>query len=111
MTLFLFIFCALIISPVQAQSISSKTVQTVCNLRYNNRGIIYADIPCKAEFINQRLRSVSLVFPSNKIRYNWTVGQPEVTADPRWYECMRHTASSGNQWQICTVPSPTELGL
>lgn len=106
---FIFGLALFFIAPVQAQS--TRSFQTVCNLRYNNYGVIHSDVPCRAQFVNRRLRSVSLVFPSNKVRYNWIVGQPDVTADPRWDECMRHTNTNGNQWQVCTVPSPSELGL
>lgn len=102
------IFLALLFGSTQADA---KSLNTQCNLRYNNRGIVYANVPCKAKFHNRRLNAVSLVFPSNKYKYNWTVGVGAITADPRWPECVRHTAKEGNQWQICTVPSPDQLGL
>lgn len=90
---------------------NAKSFNTQCNLRYNNHGIVYGNVPCKATFHNHKLHAVSLVFPSNGYRYNWAVGSGAITADPRWAECVRHTARNGNQWQICTVPSPDQLGL
>lgn len=86
-------------------------IGTTCNLRYNNRGIIHGGVPCRAGFTRGRISSVTFVFPTNQVRYSWRVGQPGVTADPRWAECLRHTSAAGNQWQACTIPSPQELGL
>jgi hypothetical protein len=82
----------------------TKLIGTTCNLRFNNRGIIYGNIPCQAQFKNRKLNHVTFAYPKNKTIYRWTVGQPGITADRRWDECIRHTAADGNQWQVCTVP-------
>lgn len=102
---------ALFIAVLPCQPAYSKQFETTCNLRYNNLGIIHGDVPCRATFRGRKLQSLYFVFPSNRLRYNWSVGQPGITADPRWDECIRHTGQSGNQWQACTVPSPSQLGL
>jgi hypothetical protein len=86
-------------------------INTTCNLRYNNRGIIYGDVPCQVQFVNRKLNSVSFVYPRNNTKYSWKVDHTTITFDPRWNECVRHTDKDGNQWQVCTVPSPNQLGL
>ena len=90
---------------------SAQQVSTTCNLRYNNLGIIHGNIPCSATFSGGRLQRVSFTLPSNNAHYRWTVGQPGISPDPRWPECVRHTGATGNQWQACTVPSPDQLGI
>lgn len=91
-------------APVLAQSF-----KTVCNLRYNNLGIIHGNVACSATFFNSRLHSVSFVYPTTQKRYSWQVGEGSVTADPRWGECVRHTGVEGNQWQVCTIPNFQQL--
>ena len=107
---FLFSGITSLLAPLNAFA-SEKSFATTCNLRYNNRGIIYNAVPCRATFSGKKVRSIALVFPSNGQKYDWRVGAGSITADPRWAECIRHTSAIGNQWQICTVPSPPEFGL
>ena len=90
-------------------AVKADTVKTSCNLRYNNMGIIHGNIPCQATFNQRRLNSVSFSLLNKS--YKWNIQQPNITQDPRWNECIRHTATNGNQWQVCTVPSPSQLGI
>lgn len=90
---------------------SGQQVGTTCNLRYNNQGIIHGHIPCSATFSGGRLQRLAFSLPANNTQYTWTAGQPGITPDPRWPECIRHTGTTGNQWQACTVPSPAQLGI
>ena len=97
-----------LLAPLAAEA---QTVRTTCNLRYNNRGIIYGELPCQATFNRGRLYRLRYSLPRTG-SYDWTIGIGPITSDPRWPECIRHTdPTSGNQWQGCTVPSPTELGV
>jgi len=86
---------------------------TTCNVRYNNKGIIAGDVKCNAWFnSSQKLQRVRYFYPQTKKWYDWDVSQAEITSDPRWKECIRYThPQEGNQWQICTVPSPSQLKI
>lgn len=83
--------------------------KTTCNLRYNNLGIIANAVSCRAWFDYAGTLNRS-VFHYNGKQYDWPVGTM-VTKDPRWPECIRYTFPNGNQWQLCTVPSPSQLNI
>ena len=88
----------------------AQTRTTTCNVRYNNQGIIAADVPCDATFSAGRLTRVRYRYTNGRW-YDWSTLSPSVTPDSRWPECVRYTHHTGNQWQVCTVPSPDQLGI
>lgn len=85
---------------------------TTCNIRYNNYGIVAGDVPCKAWFSpSGKLYRVKFLYPKTRSWYDWSVAQNRVESDKRWAECVRYTQPEGNQWQVCTVPSPQQLNV
>ena len=84
---------------------------TLCNVYYNNRGRVFEGVDCKAWFSNSRLVRVKVYLPHAGRWYDWSTKYSNVTPDPRWKECLRHTGVSGNQYQVCTQKSPQQLGV
>ena len=82
---------------------------TTCNVYYNHRGRVFEGVQCKAWFSGQRLVRVNVYLPHAKRWYDWSTKYSNVTPDPRWAECIRHTATEGNQYQVCTQKSAEEL--
>ena len=78
---------------------------TTCNVYYNNRGRVFEGVQCKAWFSGQRLVRVNVYLPHAKRWYDWSTKFSDVTQDPRWPECIRHTGVEGNQYQVCTQKS------
>ncbi len=103
----------IIASSQPAFSSTSYYRNTTCNVRYNNMGIIAGNVKCSAWFSkDKKLQRVRYFYPSNKTWYDWSTTRPEVSKDRRWDECIRYThPQQGNQWQVCTVPSPAELKI
>ena len=87
-------------SPVSAHE---KVYKTVCNAYYNNRGRVFTSVPCTAKFDNGRMIGVNVYLPHVRSWYDWSIRFSNITMDPVWKECIRHTNTLGNQWQICTV--------
>ena len=86
--------------------------ETKCNVYYNNWGQVFTAVPCKAWFDNtSTLSRVKVYLPNTKQWYDWGTGYSNVTKDPRWAECIRHTGKGGNQYQVCTQQSPSELKI
>lgn len=83
--------------------LASVFFTTSCNVYYNSATPVYTNVPCQAQFHNRKLSRVNVWLPNARRYYDWKVGQPQVTADPRWNECLRYTRKEGNQYQICTV--------
>ena len=104
---------ALILSTQPAFSSNLQYRNTTCNVRYNNLGIIAGDVKCRAWFNSkQNLHRVIYFYPKTNRWYDWNILQAEVKSDRRWKECVRYTHPiEGNQWQICTVPSPDQLNI
>jgi hypothetical protein len=92
--------------PAYSQSIYRSTT---CNVYYNNMGRVFEGVDCKVWFSNQRLTHVKVYLPHAKRWYDWSTKHSNVTPDPRWKECIRHTGKEGNQYQICTQQSPEQL--
>ena len=92
--------------PVYSQPIYRTTT---CNVYYNNRGRVFEGVDCKAWFSNQRLVRVKVYLPHAGKWYDWDTKYSNVTPDPRWMECLRHTGKEGNQYQVCTQQSPEQL--
>lgn len=82
---------------------STIPVSAKCNVYYNNMGKVFAEVPCRAQFSGGRLVRVNTYFPHVKRWYDWGIGMPGISPDKRWRECIRHTSSQGNQYQVCTV--------
>lgn len=82
---------------------------TKCNVYYNNRGQVFEGVKCKAWFSNQKLTRVNVFLPHTNRWYDWSTYYSSVTPDPRWNECIRHTSTEGNQYQVCTQKSAEEL--
>jgi hypothetical protein len=98
--------------PVSVSASDLQYRKTVCNARYNNLGIVSENVNCDAWFdSNQRLNRVKWYYPKTKKWYDFGIGSPAITMDPRWKECIRYTFSEGNQWQICTAPDPNQLKI
>jgi hypothetical protein len=95
-------------SPAYSQSVYRSTT---CNVYYNNRGRVFEGVQCKAWFSNQRLVRVNVYLPHANRWYDWSTKYSDVTPDPRWNECLRHTGVTGDQYQICTQKSPEELNI
>ena len=89
----------------------SQTVYrpTTCNVYYNNLGRVFEGVQCKAWFSGQQLVRVNVYLPHAKRWYDWSTKFSDVTPDPRWSECIRHTGVEGNQYQVCTQKSVKEL--
>lgn len=92
-------------TPVSAHD---QIYKTTCNAYYNNRGRVFSSVPCTAWFRNERLTRVNVYLPHVRSWYDWSIKFTNVTQDPVWKECIRHTGTLGNQWQICTVDSFTK---
>lgn len=90
--------------------LASAALSVSCNVYYNSATPVYRSVPCQAWFRNGKISRVNVWLPNAKRYYDWKVGAAAVTADPRWPECLRYTMETGNQYQICTVKSPKELG-
>lgn len=102
---------SVIFLPLSVSASDLQYRKTLCNARYNNRGIVAENINCTAWFdSNQRLNRVRWYYPKTKGWYDFSVTNSAVTMD-RWNECVRYTFPEGNQWQICTVPSPNQLNI
>jgi hypothetical protein len=100
----------LLISPVRASELQYR--KTTCNARYNNLGIVAPNIKCSAWFNSQQnLIRVRWFYPQTNSYYDFDVRSKSVFMDPKWKECIRYQFPEGNQWQICTVPSPTQLNI
>lgn len=110
MTLLKSLIVLMVLAPVGAYA-SDQYRKTVCNIRYNSSEILVADVKCEAWFGQSSLARVKFYYPTTKTWYDWSTSQPQVTKDTRWRECVRLTTKEGNQWQVCTVPSPEELGI
>jgi hypothetical protein len=96
--------------PVSAYEMQYR--ETQCNVYYNNWGKVYAGVPCKAWFANtSTLSRVKVYLPNTKLWYDWGTGYKSVTKDPKWPECIRHTGKQGNQYQVCTQKSPSQLNI
>jgi hypothetical protein len=80
-----------------------------CNVYYNSATPAFRSVPCQATFKGDRLDRVNVWLPHVGRFYDWKVGHHSVTPDPRWPECVRYTRPEGNQYQVCTVKSATEL--
>jgi len=107
---FLFFF-ALVFQPL---AVFSNTVikETTCNVRYNSPNIVAEGVKCKALFDKKAtLSGVNFFYTKTGKWYDWSVSQSRVEKDSRWAECIRYTTPEGNQWQICTVPSPQQLNI
>lgn len=105
------LFATLLLLPTPAFSQSLKYRNTTCNVYYNNWGKVYSSLPCKSWFSNGKLQRVSVYLPNAQKTYDWSTRNSNVTPDPRWVECIRHTGKEGNQYQVCTVKSPQQLGV
>lgn len=108
-SLFLIPFFLLSSLPVVASSLQQR--ETTCNARYNNLGIISPNVKCSAWFSAGRLYRVKWFYPKTNKWYDFSVNNKKVSYDPRWKECVRYTFEEGNQWQLCTVPSPDQLKI
>lgn len=106
---FLFATLLFLSTPVQSQGLKYRN--TTCNVYYNNWGKVYSSLPCKSWFSGSRLQRVNIYLPNARRTYNWSTSQSNVSQDPRWAECIRHTGSQGNQYQVCTEKSPQQLGV
>ena len=95
-------------SPAYSQPVYRSTT---CNVYYNNRGRVFEGVQCKAWFSNQRLVRVNVYLPHANRWYDWCTKYSDVTPDPRWNECLRHTGNEGNQYQVCTQKSTEELNI
>ncbi len=104
----LHLLAALLLLPALISPAAAQTARTSCNIRFNNRGIVAGDVDCTATFRAGRLERVKFLFSNGKW-YDWSTFASQVTPDPRWPECVRYTQQDGNQWQACTVPSPSQL--
>lgn len=82
---------------------------TACNVYYNNLGLVFKGIKCKVWFSNQHLVRAIVYLPNAKRWFDWSTKFSNVTPDPRWAECLRHTGPEGNQYQVCTQKSFEEL--
>lgn len=106
----LFSLIVLVSSPAIANQLQKR--ETTCNARYNNLGIVSQDVNCTAWFdSSRRLYRVRWFYPQTKKHYDFSVMNRVVSQDPRWKECVRYTFGDGNQWQLCTVPSPDQLNI
>ena len=90
--------------------LASAALSMRCNVYYNSATPLHRSVPCQAWFRSGRIARVDVWLPHAGRRYDWTVGHHAVTADPRWPECLRYTREEGNQFQVCTVKSPQEIG-
>ena len=52
---------------------------------------------------------MKVYLPHARKWYDWDTKHSNVTPDPRWRECLRHTGKEGNQYQVCTQQSPEQL--
>lgn len=114
MTLLKFLIVSAMILGTQGAYASPETWrrETTCNVRYNSAEVLVGGVKCEAWFDSvPSLTRVKFYYPSTKTWYDWSVASSQIAKDSRWNECIRYTTKEGNQWQICTVPSPKELGL
>jgi hypothetical protein len=106
------IFALAIFASIPVYATEANYRDTKCNVYYNNRGKIFDGTPCRAWFdYSKSLYSVKVYLPHVNKWYSWGTGYPNVTKDPRWKECIRHTGTEGNQYQVCTQMSPEQLGI
>lgn len=106
------LFLALILFASPAFSYEMTYRETTCNVYYNNMGKVFEGVSCKTWFTyDKSLSRVKVYLPHVKSWYDWGTGYSNVTKDPRWKECIRHTGKAGNQYQVCTQKSPEQLGI
>ena len=105
-------FLSLIVLCSPALAYQLQVRETKCNVYYNNMGKVFDGVPCTAWFsYDKTLSRVKVYLPNAQRYYDWGTGYSNVTKDPRWKECIRHTGKEGNQYQVCTQQSPEQLSI